>query len=425
MEYLDGEPLDALVEREGKLALARALPILRGIAKALDAAHAKGIAHRDLKAENVFLGNDPDGGVWPKLLDFGIAKLLASDDGLKHKTRTGLPIGTPYYMSPEQCRGKDVDHRTDFYAFGVLCYRMLTGVYPFDADDAMSILMQQLNVDAHPPSTHAPELPPAIDDVVLWLLAKDPAQRPSDLRTAVRALEQAAEEAGVAIRATSTWDTQTPPPGLQTQPPRIAVPSRTNPSQLSGSGGASPAGSSGAPASASSSGAAPLMPRRSRIPMIAGVIAAALVAGGAAFFVLAPHDDPSEPAEAKPVEPAPASVPMPAPSPQPAPAPPAVATAPEAPQFVIVTVTGVPEGTEVLLGGSVIGVAPGPVQILRGDAELVLTFRADGYVPASRTVVPDADQALGVTLKKKARPARGGGKRPSRDDIIDVFGSKK
>src|SRR5262249_7285942 len=127
MEYLDGEPLDALIER-GRPSITDTLVILRGVAKALDAAHAKGVAHRDLKAENVFLGKDsdaPGSGYFPKLLDFGIAKLMAPEDGLKHETRTGAPIGTPYYMSPEQCRGKDVDHRTDIYAFGVLSYLML------------------------------------------------------------------------------------------------------------------------------------------------------------------------------------------------------------------------------------------------------------------------------------------------------------
>ena len=89
MEHLDGETLDALIARRGPLPLLETLPILRAIAKALDAAHAKGIAHRDLKAENVFLATDPDGGVYPKLLDFGIAKLTARGDGLKHKTQTG------------------------------------------------------------------------------------------------------------------------------------------------------------------------------------------------------------------------------------------------------------------------------------------------------------------------------------------------
>src|SRR5689334_6769982 len=88
MEYLDGEPLDRRIARKGRVALGDAIPILRGIARALDAAHAKGIAHRDLKAENVFLATHPD-GVYPKLLDFGIAKLMTtSDAGLMHKTRT-------------------------------------------------------------------------------------------------------------------------------------------------------------------------------------------------------------------------------------------------------------------------------------------------------------------------------------------------
>ncbi|HEX5064322.1 MAG TPA: serine/threonine-protein kinase, partial [Kofleriaceae bacterium] len=192
MEFLEGEPLDARLERVGNLSIADALPILRAIAKALDAAHAKGITHRDLKAENVFLGTDSEGALFPKLLDFGIAKLLSADDGIKHKTRTGIAVGTPYYMSPEQCRGKDVDHRTDIYAFGVLMYRVLTGQYPFDADDPMSILMKHFNDDAPPPSTHLPDLPSTIDDVVLWMLAKDPADRPADCRTAVHALEDAA-----------------------------------------------------------------------------------------------------------------------------------------------------------------------------------------------------------------------------------------
>ncbi|MBV8761743.1 MAG: serine/threonine protein kinase, partial [Deltaproteobacteria bacterium] len=131
MELLDGEPLDRLA---GALTLANALPILRALARALDAAHAKGIAHRDLKPENVFLARDADGTRYPKLLDFGIAKLLAPEGAVAHRTATGTPLGTPYYMSPEQCRGRDVDHRTDIYSFGILTYRVLTGAYPFTGD---------------------------------------------------------------------------------------------------------------------------------------------------------------------------------------------------------------------------------------------------------------------------------------------------
>src|SRR5689334_6030981 len=225
MEYLDGEPLDAVIERGGRLALAEALPILRAIGRALDAAHAKGIAHRDLKAENVFLGRDPDGAVFPKLLDFGIAKLLAPEDGLKHKTRTGTPVGTPYYMSPEQCRGRDVDHRTDLYAFGVLAYRMLTGQYPLDADDYMTILMRQIADHPVPPSIEMPELPRGVDDAIAWLMKKDPADRPSHARAAIEALEKAAEEAGIAVPpATQTWDVPAAPSGAVSGTARAHTP---------------------------------------------------------------------------------------------------------------------------------------------------------------------------------------------------------
>jgi serine/threonine-protein kinase len=397
MEYLDGEPLDALLERVGNLSIADALPILRAIAKALDAAHAKGITHRDLKAENVFLGSDSDGALFPKLLDFGIAKLVAQDNGLKHKTRTGAPIGTPYYMSPEQCRGKDVDHRTDLYAFGVLMYRMLTGQYPFDADDYMSILMKQINEDPQPPSAHLPDLPPVIDEVVLRLLAKEPAERPSDLRSAVRALEEAAQQAGFDIGPAPQWETQ--PPQRRTSPAQPA----STPALTATTGG-------------------PV--RRSRAPLFAG-LAALVVMGSAAFVLLAnKSDDAPRSATTEVAATAPEAAPAPAPAPTPAPSHvPAPDPAP-ARTSVIVTVTGVPDGTEVLVAGAVIGAAPGPVQIAYGADPVVLTFRAEGYLPASRSITPAADGELAVALKKKpVRRATGGAS--TKDDIIDVdFGKK-
>ncbi|MDB4960344.1 MAG: serine/threonine protein kinase [Myxococcales bacterium] len=401
MEYLDGEPLDALIERAGTISIVDALPILRGIAKALDAAHAKGIAHRDLKAENVFLASDPDGGsagVWPKLLDFGIAKLMSPEDGLKHKTRTGSPIGTPYYMSPEQCRGRDVDHRTDHYAFGVLTYVMLTGVYPFDADDYMSILVKQLNDQPAPASTLVPELPPAVDDVIAWLMQKDPAQRPSDLRSAVRALEEAAATAGLAPPSTTVWDAQTGPIARAqvSRPPNV--------------GNALPSELDVAPARAGGS--------KTRL-LIALAVALALCGGIAMVVTRRSAREPASTGSnrgtdqgvvpARPAEPAKLAPAVVAPD------------EPVVPQFVILNITGAPEGTEVFAGGMTVGVAPGPVQLPRDPGPLVLTFKADGFVITSKEVVPDRDQDLAVTMKKRAGAAT---KKRTRDDLLDPFGGK-
>jgi eukaryotic-like serine/threonine-protein kinase len=189
MEYLDGQPLDSYIRDHGAMPLGEALPILRAIARALDAAHAKGIAHRDLKPENIFLAQDPDGSAYPKLLDFGIAKLLAPDDDVRHRTGTGVPIGTPYYMSPEQCRGREVDHRTDVYSFGIVAYRLLTGTLPFEGDDYMELLFKQSNEEAAPPSTRNPQLTPAVDAAIAWMMRKDRAQRPPSVFAAVQALD--------------------------------------------------------------------------------------------------------------------------------------------------------------------------------------------------------------------------------------------
>ncbi|MDB4956869.1 MAG: serine/threonine protein kinase, partial [Myxococcales bacterium] len=401
MEYLDGETLDALIERESKIAIAELLPILRGIAKALDAAHAKGIAHRDLKAENVFLGKDGD-GVVVKLLDFGIAKLMASDEGLKHKTRTGVSIGTPYYMSPEQARGKEVDHRTDLYAFGVLVYLALTGTYPFDGDDFMTILMAQCSEEPEPPSKRLPSLPASIDAVVLKLMQKDPADRPSDLKSAVRALEEAADQAGIAtMPPTSAWDAQTGPAlkQFQTRPPNV--------------------GSAQTVASASADSLDSGSPK-SRTKLFMGIGGVAAVAIGIAVM-LAMRGDHDRSAPAK--EARPTSAPAPAPTPAPIPAASSTPAPPPSPAAVIVTIAGsVPEGTDVRVGAQTIGVAPGPVQLPRGDTPVVLTFKAEGYLPVSKSVVPDKDQPLAVVMRKKPHA---GGAKTTKDDIIDVFGGNK
>ncbi len=410
MEYLDGETLDQLLDREKRIPVGEALAILRAIAKALDAAHAKGITHRDLKAENVFLGRDSDGGLFPKLLDFGIAKLMSPEDGLKHKTRTGAPIGTPYYMSPEQCRGKDVDHRTDIYAFGVLVYLMLTGVYPHDADDYMSILMAQISDTPSAPSTHNAELTPEIDEVVGWLMRKEPADRPADLRSAMKALEQAATSAGLATSVpTASWDVQSSPghKPFETQPPH------TSSARITGipRGQLTPESQLPPPA------------RRSRTPVYAALAAVAAAAIGVVIVIATRSGDADRP---PPPAPPVVSQPPPIAPPITPPVKPPVVGPENTAQTVIITIEGVPDGTEVFAGGMTVGAAPGPVQLPRIAEAMVLTFKADGYLPTSATVVPDHDQPLVVKLKKKG--GGGGGptiRKPSKDDIENPFGGKK
>jgi eukaryotic-like serine/threonine-protein kinase len=194
MELCDGMTLGALLDRERRLDPARAIPILRGVADALDAAHQADVTHRDLKPDNIFLVVEKDGSFFPKLLDFGIAKLVGDDAA--HKTRTGMAMGTPRYMSPEQCRGKRVDHRADIYALGVVAHEMLTGHPVFEAESAMDLLFKHSIETPLPMSAHCPDLPPELDAPVLAMLAKRPNDRPASAGQAIAALAEQAIAAG-------------------------------------------------------------------------------------------------------------------------------------------------------------------------------------------------------------------------------------
>jgi serine/threonine-protein kinase len=201
MELLAGDTLDKIIKERGRLEPAEALAILRPIARARDAAHAAGIAHRDLKAENVFIARDSEGKPFPKLLDFGVAKLLGPENETPHRTATGAPIGTPLYMSPEQARGRGVDHRTDIYAFGVLSYLILTGELPFTGPDYLDILNQQISAQPMPPSQRCADLPPTVDTAIGAMMAKKPDDRPPTLIDAMKSLAEALGASSLEMRA--------------------------------------------------------------------------------------------------------------------------------------------------------------------------------------------------------------------------------
>jgi serine/threonine-protein kinase len=196
MDLLDGEPLDRFLKREGRLEPATVLQLLRPIASALDTAHAAGIVHRDLKPQNIFLAWEMNGETVPKLLDFGMAKLLGDSTV---NTASGTPVGTPLYMSPEQARGESVDGRADIYALGVVCHELLTGRPPILGESTVAVLMAQIVQAPMRVSEACPDLSPELDLPVLAMLAKSAQERPATATLALDALEASLKGLGIAV----------------------------------------------------------------------------------------------------------------------------------------------------------------------------------------------------------------------------------
>ena len=178
MEYLSGESLSDAIAR-GPMAPDQVEAIGVQMCKALAAAHAKGIVHRDLKPHNVQLVIKADGALQVKILDFGVAKILATPDGTNSvKTRTGSLMGTPLYMSPEQCKGAGVlDHRTDIYSLGVILFEMVSGRPPFNAEGVGELFAKHMLEDPPLVTDFAPNLTPHMAAAIMKALAKDPAAR--------------------------------------------------------------------------------------------------------------------------------------------------------------------------------------------------------------------------------------------------------
>jgi serine/threonine protein kinase len=177
MEMLDGVPLSAYTRSGGRVPLAQAGIILQGILAGLGAAHAQGIVHRDLKPENVFLAREPNGAFTAKILDFGIAKVMDAAGGMGNKTRTGVLLGTPAYMSPEQIKNaKDVDARADLWSAGVMLYEMLTGRVAFPAPTEYARLAAVLNTSPPPLEAVDPQLS-RLSSFVQLAMQKDRGQR--------------------------------------------------------------------------------------------------------------------------------------------------------------------------------------------------------------------------------------------------------
>ena len=183
MQYMQGNSLADSFKRPRGIIIKHTLRLLEQIASALDYAHAKGIVHRDLKLQNILLDADKNA----YLADFGIARIVDAT----RLTRTGNVAGTPLYMSPEQARGQFVDYRSDIYSLGVMAYLMITGYFPFTADDMLAILHKHVSEYPSEPSEINADLPEAVNSVLLRVLMKDPDDRFDTATAFVKALEDA------------------------------------------------------------------------------------------------------------------------------------------------------------------------------------------------------------------------------------------
>ena len=194
MEFVKGTPLRDLLSSEGQFPVERAVRMMRGICAGVGAAHRQGVVHRDLKPENILVVAPTDDYEFEsvRVVDFGLAKLLADADSA-HK---GAVVGTPFYMSPEQCMGEPLDTRSDVYSLGAMFYEMISGQRPFGADTVSGVVSKHL-YEPPPPLPAAREVPRRISAAIMQALAKDPDERPETATELARLLQHAGGSAAL------------------------------------------------------------------------------------------------------------------------------------------------------------------------------------------------------------------------------------
>jgi serine/threonine protein kinase len=424
MEYLEGETLAARLHRTGTLPAARAAVLGRQVAGALGAAHAKRIVHRDLKPENIFIVRDPDivDGERTKLLDFGIAKLVAGDRRGMSKTRTGEVMGTPTYMSPEQSKGAgNVDARTDLYALGCILFEMVCGRPPFVAEGGGEVIAQHILVPVPAPSSIAP-VTPELEQFLLRALAKDPADRFQSAEEMSAAL-QVAVPAGSSPLASAA--SRAPAHGRSPASPQVTTLSGAHSTTRSApttrmrgwialvvavmgiSGGVTGI------AIGKCSGAGARLAKAPEPPMAARQAAATSAKPTPPEPVATPRTPEPAPSAPAPIPPAPAPSPPTEPSPPaqktalPTPAPASPTPAPTAPAVVAhvtIKLASEPGGADVyhMPDRVYIGTTPFPYSTDAIKGEIVLVFKRRGYMDKRLPVRADRDTEQTVTLDRVA-----------------------
>jgi len=225
MEMLEGKNLNQAVRKDGPIPRERAIPILIQVCGALQEAHELGIVHRDLKPENIFLSKQGGIADYPKVLDFGLAKVTERQmqPGSIILTQEGMVFGTPEFMSPEQAQGKTLDARSDIYSLAVILYEVLTGKLPFSAKSPMEYIQKHVTEPIIPLSERVPDrrFPKELDDVLARALSKKPEQR---YQTAAEFAEALRPFGGAAAQALPSLQ----PEGASARPPVPAMEERSN-----------------------------------------------------------------------------------------------------------------------------------------------------------------------------------------------------
>ncbi len=341
MELMEGESLSELLKREKPLPVERALEIAAGVLTALEEAHGQGIVHRDLKPENIFIAQVKGHGEVVKLLDFGISKIMKPGESAMRLTKTGMMVGTPFYMSPEQVRARtDIDHRTDLYACGVILYEMLTGKVPFDGRTFNEIIIKIIE-EPFPAMGKDDGIPKDVASLIRWSVEKKPDKRvqtAGELRQAVQKLKTGVASVGsstaMAVEAYSPED---------------------SPSRIS----------------------------RRMLAFI--VVAIVVVATGSGVLIV-------KVVAGKTVKPPVSREIHLAAAPQVEP--------PQKPTYVKIELTGLPEGATVELNGR--EVQGNVLETAKSTEPVVIDVSAPGYAPKKLEVVPGADMAFDVGLEREA-----------------------
>lgn len=381
MEFLDGHDLAHHIRSGGPMPFDRARHIATQICRALGAAHAKGIIHRDMKPENVFLVERERRMDFVKILDFGIAKIssLDSEAGGSRLTRTGMIFGTPEYMSPEQARGDRPDHRVDVYAMGCILYEMLTGDVPFHADTFMGVLTRHMFDAPEPMSQRNPAiaLPPGVEEVVMRALAKDREQRFQTMKEFSLALAAC----GGAMNVAEAWGDE--PSHVE----RSATGLRPMVTGLSPMVSARMEQVTTLPPSGQEAGQ-----KRSRTALyLAGAMIAAGAMGGAGYhFAHRRAAMVQTPTVPPPVEVAPASTTV---------APPIVS----AKSMAKLEFRTIPPGAEVFIGSVSRGMTPLVLELPRAQP-VAITLRKASFRGHEETLIPDSDRAYEFQLEESRSP---------------------